>query len=284
MNIGPEPMAPSASACLARKWLRACLVVLGALLASAERPAVASCLPRAFFAPEGTTLGPSPTLYLFSPIKSGVLRLDARTADGKVVAAIATEVSDYSAYRVFRIAVASAADFAISASVEVSQAETEAFVGTLSSARSDPPKATFPLKMNLATARFRIGPLAERRPVSSVGIAGMDAEESKWTCSFQQTRNLLLTVDAPAFRLEWAKTAEDYHQRRREALVLPAFRQGGKTLVKLGHLDCVGWTFPWTGGDVFVGVAALHADGSETPAASEPFRLARPADSPSTAP
>ncbi|MGC4116740.1 MAG: hypothetical protein QM765_19705 [Myxococcales bacterium] len=226
---------------------------------------------QAFFAPTGGAVGPNPTLYLFSPIKQGELRLEARTPGGTVLATEAKEVSAYDAYRVFRIVVKSSADFTISAALELSKGGVEASARSMGLDKAP----AIPLKQTLSRADYRVAPQRPRLRDAFAKIKGVEVEQRTWTCSFQQSRNLATSVEAPAFRLEWARSAQDYRQGRREKVVLPASRQGELWVIKLGHLDCVGWTFPWEGGDVFVGVAGLHEDGSETPPDPEPFRVVR---------
>jgi len=252
-------------------------VVVAALAASAPAAAHASCLARSFFAPQ-RVLGSNPTIYLFDPMKAGTIRLEAKTAEA-ALATDAVEVSRYEAYRVLRISVRTSSDFVLTAFRDISRTEAERLMGPQRA-----PSIKWPITETVASARFEVRTPTERTAVASVTIAGLEFEESEWTCSFQRTRNLAPSVEAPAYRLEWALSAADYRRGQRKHLVLPGARAGTETSVKLGHLDCVGWTFPWEGPDVFVGLVALHADGSETLAAAEPFRIARDQPVPSLTP
>ncbi len=83
-----------------------------------------------------------------------------------------------------------------------------------------------------------------------------------------------------------ATSAEKYAKGERTLLVLPPQMRfpfgsegpppGAEALLEFGYVGCVGETIEWPSGGVFIGVAGLHADGSEDPLPAKPTKVNPP--------
>lgn len=243
------------------------IVTALALVLLTPAAALAKCaMPGAFFAPEaGGTVPPNPTLFLFSSKWRGEsAELAVLDGAGKALKFASTIVTSTDALIVKRLVV---------------EAPAGEVVLELRDKRS---ADTAPLRARYAVAAGK--PLATGRPVELLGIT---EEASSWTCSYQSTRNLTPSVVAPAYRIEWASSEADYRAGKRETLVLPYrmrrfFHWGDKPFefppaaqLELGHVNCTGRTFEWKG-PIWLGVAALHEDGTEDPPAPDPVRVEPP--------
>lgn len=227
------------------------IVVTGVLVRVGEVEASCGASPR--FAPAtGASLPRHAVVYFFNPAgpRGTKVRFTAKAQDGLPLALKVERVSAYDAYAVYRIDVTSRRAFIIAALPVFPR-------GAKPVAQSEAP---------ISTASYRIagGRKPARQLASRVRVIGQTESHSEWTCSWQSTRNLRLNVGAPAFRVEWAFSAKDFAERRRESRVLPSFGEENDR-VELGHVDCLGRTFDWDGQPAFVGLTALHEDGSETP-------------------
>ena len=123
---------------------------------------------------------------------------------------------------------------------------------------------------------------AWKKPTAKiVKIDKLTKESSGWTCSHNLTYNLHPSVQAMAYRLEWAKSREDFDAGKRETAVFPYSLQPffdkkpgpAPAVVKLGHANCLSDTFRWPSAFVYAGLTALHPDGSETPAEAVPAEV-----------
>jgi hypothetical protein len=105
-------------------------------------------------------------------------------------------------------------------------------------------------------------------------------------CPVTHTRDLAVSLRAPAYRVTFATSEEDYLAGRTRSLVIPGenevrYEAGqvvetGRGLVRLGNISCFGDSFSWENGPVFLGVTALLSDGSETPLPPQPTRVEPP--------
>lgn len=73
--------------------------------------------------------------------------------------------------------------------------------------------------------------------------------KSAWTCSHTDSVLARPTVDAWAYRIEWARTEADYRAGEREVVVVPRsmrafWGDAGDAQLELGHLNCFGETVP----------------------------------------
>ena len=250
-----------------RNWMAVGLVVLSATFTAAP-PAHARCMmPQTFLAPAaGTTLPENPSLFLFVPNFYAEPVVSAWTVDGDRPLAM-TEISKGPAHTSYRIDVRVEAGKALTVRVQDPKWETQFIESEFTMIESIP---------------------SSKAPITVRDIA---TEISHWTCSFQQTHNLRLSHAAPAFRVEWSTTKSDYASGKRETVVVPShmmsfFDQGRSAptvapTVELGHTNCFGHTLQWTGTDpVYVGITALHADGTEQVVTKAPLSLYPPERSP----
>jgi hypothetical protein len=101
-------------------------------------------------------------------------------------------------------------------------------------------------------------------------------------CPYEHTRNLVVPLNAPLYRVTFASSREDYLAGRTRSLLIPGRADSyggvktGRGLVRLGDIGCFADSFGWTQEPVFLGVTALLADGSETPLPTEPVRVEPP--------
>jgi hypothetical protein len=95
--------------------------------------------------------------------------------------------------------------------------------------------------------------------------------------------------DAPAYRIEWAATRDDFRHRRINRAVVPrsyvsyvsSARAKPAARLAIGRVPCggvIGTHLPRTTAPIYVSVVALYADGSESPASLEPTPLPDPSD------
>jgi hypothetical protein len=119
-----------------------------------------------------------------------------------------------------------------------------------------------------------------RRPYpGEVDLEDARHEHTTWPCSFTDAVFATPSVDAPAYRVEWAADEASFAIGLRHVMIVPrskwdhfdSQRLPRPASIAIGHLSCAGWYghLPKTTGSVFVGVTALFADGGETPAPRE---------------
>jgi hypothetical protein len=99
-----------------------------------------------------------------------------------------------------------------------------------------------------------------------------------WTCSHQEAQILTPSVAAPAYRVIYATSDEDYRAGRVDSIVLPGSirrfygdrRPGdeGSLRLPLGYVSCFGETLAWptregTRVPLYVGIIPLFSDGSQ---------------------
>jgi hypothetical protein len=111
-------------------------------------------------------------------------------------------------------------------------------------------------------------------------------EVSQWTCSHTRTRNLHFAAAAWAYRVVAAPTAQALAAGQGKAFVVPRAleqmwgydvgRISTTASLALGHANCFGPTFDWSGGAVVATVLALLPDGSETPVTATPLAIDPP--------
>jgi hypothetical protein len=247
------------------------LVVAALLgLALAPAPARGKCaMPAAVIVPpDGAALPPKPVLYAFVPGGFGKRPADALPLTivdgaGAKVSFRVTRLGEAPAFAAYRIEVDARAGSRITVKLtqqmyrEVTIARTYAVAGDW------------------------------KRPArGATAVTKVTHESHRWTCSHQLSQNLTPGRFAPAYRVEWAETEKAWRDGKRERLFLPYSKAEfwnwrnekvpQAALLELGHLDCMGSTFEWKGKPIYVGVAALHPDGSEDPPAAEPVKVSPP--------
>lgn len=199
-----------------------------------------------------SVLPPRPVVYFFdqSGTPEAELRFRAKTRFGAPVRLNVERVSRDRPYSVYRIAVASDRGFFIEVRQLIHRGKRLV--------ESSEPFAT--AKYGVEIDRARLG-----RRASVVRVEGQSKVRFLYgSCSWQSTRNLRLNMSPAAVRIEWASSAEEYAKGHRASRILPMSEKRGDT-VELGYVKCVGQTFDWGGQTAFVGVTALHEDGTETP-------------------
>jgi len=250
--------------------MRARGLLVAAVLGVALVPASAwgdCALPAAVVVPpDGATLPPNPVLFVFVPDHFGIRPSD--TLPLTIVDRSRAKVS----FRVTRFgAVPAFAAYRVDLSA---RAGTRITVGL-----------RHRLYPDITIARtYSVTDAWKRPPRGTTTVTKVAHASSKWTCSYQSSSNLTPSRLAPAYRVEWALSPEDWRRGARGKLVLPyaslEFWEEKKAsqaaLLELGHLDCLGFTFEWKGKPIYVGIAALHPDGSEDPPAAEPVRVSPP--------
>ncbi len=238
--------------------------VAAALLLALPSAAAAECMMAgSFFSPEaGAIVPPDPVLFYFaSPWAAEGTTFTAKDAEGKPLPVAATQVTKADAHVAFRVAVKASAGAVV--------VEARRGTGT-------------PVE-----ARYRVGAPGGCAAEKPVEIRSAKVESYAWTCSHQSTKNLVVSVEAPAYRVEWSRSEADFRAGKREKVVVPHrmerfFHWGekpwappGPGQVELGHVNCMGHTLRWDAPAYWVGVAALHEDGTEDPPAG-PVRVEAP--------
>lgn len=89
----------------------------------------------------------------------------------------------------------------------------------------------------------------------------------RWTCSYESTRVLVPSLEAPAFRVTWGKELKDVDAPGAPSVIFPGLhawlrQKGAQRVLKLGHPNCTFTTLAWST-PIFVRVTALMADGRE---------------------
>lgn len=202
-------------------------------------------MPRSSLAPGAdSVLPPGPVLHLFSwrAASTPLVRIEAYGRDVAFEREVVSETRDVLSERI---------------SIPVGRGDLTVFVDG-------------------EAHHYRIDPHWSRGPARTVNVTRAEHDVWSWTCSHTDAFYLWPSVDAPAYRVEWARTADDYRQGRRQSLVVPHdpavfFADPDATaLIGLGFLSCLGETFDPAELPVYVGVTALHPDGSEDDASPEP--------------
>jgi hypothetical protein len=236
----------------------AALALLLPLLAPS--PARAVCAnPSAAVLPEsGSVLPPSPTLYVFMPGDQNP-RVRVESSTGAAVPFELDWLSRTSAYGVWTLTV-----------------RQQVAGGIVLTVHDGQPGASW--------LRYQVDP--GWKPASTAGTVDI----TSWARTVESpgsgsTDALFLrpSVGAPAYRLEWARSEWEYRAGGRTITILPhdpeALWRGGATApdvrpeLGVGHLGCLGETFPREDGILYVGVSALHEDGSVTPAHADPVAI-----------
>ena len=240
---------------------RAVLIIVTAGLCAAAPGAAADCQrPLSAVVPAGgASLPPNPVLYLFTPGSGRASDLRVSDADDRPVSFTMRRLPGPDAFQVHLVRV-------------------KAKAGTRLIVR--------PSRLDYdRVSRYLVADTWRRPSKARVTIDRVQTHSLPETCRGYVTRDLVVRRLAPAYRVEWAASAEDYRAGERRSLVLPfsllelgpaTKRQTRFALLELGDPHCLGQTFVWGRQPVFVGVAALHADGSEDPPPEQPTRVTPP--------
>lgn len=229
-----------------------------ALIASAPAPADARCAqPPVQFSAAGDAAHPAtvpaePQVYLFAPTFGDREVSRVETSVGTVTLSPLSAVGDFRAYAVKLVNAPAGRTVTLRAFDD----ERELASTVLRTARPQPrDDAAEPLR-----------------------VVGITSEYRRWSCSHQRTRNLELSRAAPMYRVEWARTRQDYLDGKREHLALPGVGvwSRGERTIELGHVNCAGHTFRFERRPIFVGVAALRHDGTVVAAPDEPTVVTPP--------
>lgn len=236
---------------MARCGISSSIALIALLFAADGR---GDCLAsRPFITPvSGTKLPPNPVLYVFTRSHDNAPQASVESADPN--AGVKVElVSGNDTFEAYKLSV---------------KQEVEGALKIVVDFKSSHETGTASIAPNYVIDR------AWKRPGDkSVRIDSLTKEMRSWQCSHNQTYNLRPSVSAMAYRVEWATTPTDFAAGNRESGVFPYslepfFQpQGGpfEAVIKLGHANCLSNTFRWPAAIVYVGLVALHPDGSETP-------------------
>jgi hypothetical protein len=206
--------------------VRCAAVSILALILAAAQPADAKCAgPGVAFAPEsGDTAG---VTWVFVPSYSGA---KIEVASSVEMHAEITEVSDNDTFRAYRVSVSHRVAGALGAGDRSYNVRVVGQYGTED------------------TASYRL--TGDRRPYPGPALlADGRYDKDAWTCSHTDAVTARPSVDAWAYRIEWARTEAAYRAGDREILVVPASMKafwGGAEAprIELGHLNCFGETIP----------------------------------------
>ncbi len=224
-------------------------------------PARADCMAsRPFIVPvPGTALPPDPVIYAFVPehMADPGARIESDDPDASVAI---QRVSGNDAFNAFRLNVKKKKPGAFEVVVSMKVGKSESVY---------------------AASGFTIDPAWKPPADKVVKIDKLTKESDSWECSHNLTYNLQPSVQAMAYRLEWARTQEDFASGKRESAVFPYSLQPffdkkpepAPAVVKLGHANCLSNTFEWPSAFVYAGLVALHPDGSETPPEEAPAEV-----------
>ncbi|MCC7381732.1 MAG: hypothetical protein IT384_07860 [Deltaproteobacteria bacterium] len=243
------------------RWIGAAAVVLLVLSAASSFAKCRAPSPILTPAP-GSELPPDPVLWFFARPQVKAPPLRARDANGHAIAIEITDLKEESApaFRVMRLRLRTGA-----------QAEGKIVVEYVEPWSDEWKRAEYTIVNRPAS------------PAAGVEILRQSERQYAWTCSYQSTVDLSVSIVAPSYRVEWSSTLEDYRAGLRRAVVLPGDLSrlfGGSSedpsTISLGHVDCTGTTLEWKDPAIFVGVSALFSDGTATPMPASPTRLERP--------
>lgn len=209
--------------------------------------------------PEGTSLPADAVLYAFVPgqLAEPSVRLEGDEEASATLKRV-SENETFNAYEI-RLTAKKAGELEVIVSMRVDESESI-----------------------YARSAYQIDPEWKRpEPAQPVTLREPIKELRAWECSHNQTWNLYPSVEAMAYRVEFAKSPEAYRAGDRELQVFPPslglffdpHTQPDEAELKLGHANCLANTFRWPAVFVYVGVAALHPDGSVSAANDEPVEL-----------
>lgn len=237
------------------------IVTVGMLMLLAPEAGADCMAARSFISPAtGSRVPADPVLFAFVPWDRPVPGVEV-TAGGEEVEAKITHLSTTPTFKSYRIDVDRHQPGDIHVKVSLVVQDSEAVY---------------------TEATYTIDPAWKKTSKASEVKAKMLGKEvDAWTCSHNMTYNLEPSVQAPAYRVQWATTVEDYEAGKRQSAVFPFTLQGFFdeklehvfTVIKLGHANCLSDTFKWPDALVYVGLAALHEDGTETPASKTPTEV-----------
>lgn len=237
-----------------------------ATIAFTATPAAAKCmLPGPALTPGAGIVPAKPVLRLLMPSRSapaGLPRVIARLGGKQVPVTVTadTAAGDLRAYRVVVTA-------AVAGKLEISLQDDQGNATRTWSLHVDP--------------RWR-------PPASAAASVDITREASRWTCSYQQTRNLRFRGSAAAYRVVLADSAAALTDADTTSVVVPSdtrefFHSAPHddeaplrdVDLALGHVSCFGHTLEWTR-DKHANIYALWPDGSEQPVTRAPLRLTPP--------
>jgi hypothetical protein len=239
-------------------------LVLALSWTSLSATVAADCMASSAFLspPPGAALPPSPVLYLFVP--EHLPNPDVRVTSGSSVVKVKVEeVSKNDTFKVLELAVAR--DAAGQLKIVASGVKNKTDYGSFAHADGE----------------YTIDPAWKPPADKVVEIKSLTRESKGFTCSHNATYNLRPSTPAIAYRLEYAKSYDDWSAgKRKSAIHPPSLRQffdpdsaPGEAVIKLGHAMCLYETFRWPSAYVYAGLVALHPDGSETPAEKVPAEV-----------
>lgn len=214
---------------------------------SSSSDAEAKCaMPGVRFEPPDGSLPASAVVRLFVPPyqqASGPLSVYGIDAAGKTIAPTVVAESTSDAFTSYRLAFTGLKKGAL----------TVRFTGKYGGARD---------------ATYTIDPTWSR-PAFATPKLTLTRVHTSWTCSHQLTRNVTFPSVAPAYRLTFAATKPALAGSK-TSIVLPAdvrnlfgaYSSSGAADLALGHVNCMGSTYEWNGGQ-WARITALFPDGSE---------------------
>jgi hypothetical protein len=216
------------------------------LVLAASRPAGAECAaPGIAVAPIGgeSTNGVS---WVFVPEPANV---SIRAASPHDIETTIEKVSATSAFATFRV--------------------TVRFLGS-----NLPPRPRYTVHVDRSslddlTVEYRRAEITPEPPADRVRLESLRLEQSYWRCSYTNAVVARPSVEAPAYRIEWAPTEAAYRAGDRSVVVVPAsmasfWRSDPETTLpalELGHVSCFGITIPEDplAETVYLGIVPLGA-------------------------
>ena len=224
--------------------------------------ALADCAgASAFMVPTpGSMLPPNPTIYAFVPYDRPTPSVEVKSG-GQAVAATIEQVSTNESFKSYKIRINkdTAGEIKVKTSLTVNDSESI-----------------------WAEATYAIDQDWKKKTVATeVQTTMLGLEDYGWECSHNLTWNLEPSVPAMAYQVEWASSVEDFAAGKRTRAVFPinldgffdSKLQNTAPSVKLGHPNCLAYNFEWSAPMAYVGLTALHPDGTVTPAAKTPVEV-----------
>ncbi|MBT3220874.1 MAG: hypothetical protein HN348_17460 [Proteobacteria bacterium] len=208
----------------------------------------------------GSALPPNPTIYAFVPYDYPTPDVVVKSGDQKIAATV-EQVSTNDSFKSYRIKITKAD----AGTIEVLTSLTEAVSLSV-----------------WAKADYSIVPTWKKATEAKEVQTTMLGQESYgWECSHHLTWNLEPSVPAMAYEAVWASSHEDFAAGKHISAVFPMNLDGFFNpklenmvpAIKIGHPNCLFNNFEWSSPIAYMGLVALHPDGSKTPAAKTPAEV-----------
>ena len=257
---GARHQIDSVSAAFAFRMVRCAAVSILALILATAQTADAKCAgPGVVFAPASGAHVSGVTWVFVPSYHEPTISVESR--HGLDVAI--DKVSDNDSFRAYRVSV-------VYSNTDLETVDAPAYTVSVDTGYGRHQRAGYRLFPGSRAAA----------PSDRVLLENPAYERDAWTCSHTDAVTARPTIDAWAYRIEWARTEASYRAGKREVVVVPrsmgAFwgDPGARAVIELGHLNCFGETVPSEAltHTVYLGVVPL-GDWEPGPAPEHPIAV-----------